>query len=157
MLPLVGAPFGTGLQVGGNGLLSAGQDYSPVQHLLDAEIGKATERFWGHFDVTDETLAVNVIEDIMKSARTNFLDTEHTLAHYRAEQWYPRWFDRSPWQGQAYEVDAERKMLERINAHCTEAIRRYTPPAIDPGKIAELKRIFRAAERKILGTNTTEV
>jgi len=32
-----------------DGLLSAGQDYSPVQHLLDVEAAKAVERFWGHF------------------------------------------------------------------------------------------------------------
>jgi trimethylamine--corrinoid protein Co-methyltransferase len=151
MYPLVGAPFGTGLFAGGGGLLSAGQDYSPVQHLLEAEINKAIERFWGTFEVDEETIAVDLIEEMMRRPQTNFLDTEHTLRHFRSEQWYPKWFDRTRWQEGSFETEAERKMLERIDGYCKDALRRYQRPEIDPGKIAELRRIFRAAERKILG------
>ena len=49
MYPLVSSPFGTGLAIGASGLLSAGQDYSPVQHLLDSEISGALQRFHGSF------------------------------------------------------------------------------------------------------------
>ena len=155
MLPLVGAPVGTGLQAAGNGLLSAGQDYSPVQHLLDVEINLAVGRFWGSFEVSEETIGLELIESMLGSAQTNFLDTDHTLAHYKAEQWYPRWFDRSRWQGDAAEVDAERKMLNRIDRYCKDAIERYEQPDIDQARAAELRRVFLAAEREILGTNAT--
>jgi len=155
MLPLVGWPFGTDQMIGGGGLLSAGQDYSPVQHMLDTEIGKAVERFRGHYEVNDETLAVELIEQAMRAAATNFLDTEHTFRHYAAEQWYPRWFDRTRWQDDDYERDAEARMLERIDRYCKDAIRDYQRPDVDPSKLAELKKIFLAAERKILGGNVT--
>ena len=155
MLPLVGIPFGTDQRIGGGGLLSAGQDYSPVQHMLDVEMAKAVERFWGHYDVSDETLAVELIEKVMSATATNFLDTEHTFRHYAAEQWYPRWFDRTRWQNDEHERHAERRMLERIDRHCKDAIRNYRRPDIDPAKVAELKRIFLAAEKQILGSNVT--
>ena len=149
MMPmgLSGCGLGYG---GGGGLLSAGQDYCPVQHLLDEEIGKALERFNGHFEVDDESLAVDLIQEIATADKTDFLQTDHTLKHYRDLQWYPRWFDRSLWQGTDYEVDAERKMLERIDAHCKDAIRRYERPDIDEAKVTELKKIYAAAEKQLL-------
>jgi len=155
MLPLVGAPVGTGLHPGGGGLLSAGQDYSPVQHLLDTEITEAAKRFWGSFEVSEETIALDLIESMLTSGRTNFLDTDHTLAHYRARQWYPRWFDRSRWRGHAAETDAERRMLARIDRYCKDAVERYEQPDIDTAKVAELRRVFVAAEQEILGRNVT--
>lgn len=156
MLPLIGAAVGTGTHFHGGGLLSAGQDYSPVQHLLDAEVGMAVQRFWGHFEVNDETLALDLIEKIATSSKTDFLDTDHTLAHYRSEHWYPRWLDRRLWQGTEHELRSESETLARIDRHCKEAVVRYTPPAIDPSKIRELTKIFRAAEKSILGVNVTE-
>ncbi len=155
MLPLVGIPFGTDQRMGGGGLLSAGQDYSPVQHMLDTEMGKAVERFWGHYEVSQDTLAVELTEQVMRAGATNFLDTEHTVRHYAAEQWYPRWFDRTRWQDDEYERQAETRMLERIDRHCKDAIRDYQKPDIDPPKVAELKKIFLGAERQILGSNVT--
>ena len=155
MFPLVGAALGTTLSVCGGGLLSAGQDYSPVQHLLDAELNSAVRRFWGTFEVNEETLALGLIEQIMQSGQTNFLNTEHTLAYFKTEQWYPRWLDRTRWQGEAVETDAERHMLERIDLYCRDAIASYERPNLDEAKIQELQCIFSAAERQMLGQNVT--
>ena len=157
MYPLVSAPLGTRLILRGNGLLSGGQDYSPVQHMLDAEISKAIERFWGSFEVSDETIALDLIEEMTRKGTTNFLDTDHTIRHFRLEQWYPKWFDRSRWQGQSFEVEAERKMLGRIDRYCRDAVKQYERPDIDQHRIDELRRIFLAAEREIVGGNEVRV
>jgi trimethylamine--corrinoid protein Co-methyltransferase len=151
LYPLVSAPFGTGLNPGGYGLLSAGQDYSPVQHLLDAEMASAVDRFWGGFEVSDETIAAELTAAVMARPGGDFLASDHTLRHFRAEQWYPRWFDRSLWQGQAHEHEAEPALLRRLEAYCKDAIRRYEPPALDPAKTAELRRIYATAERRLQG------
>ena len=151
MLPLAAAALGIGMYPGGGGLLSAGQDYSPVQHMLDVEIAKAVQRFYGHFEVSDDTLAVELIEQMIAAGRTDFLQTDHTLEHYKAEQWYPRWFDRTHWQNQDYETQVERRMLERIDAYCKAAVHGYERPDIDKSKLAELRRIYDAAQRSILG------
>ena len=155
MYPLVSAPFGTAARFCGNGLLSAGQDYSPVQHLLDAEMAKAVERFWGSFEVSEETIALDLIEEMVGKDGTNFLDTDHTLRHFRQEQWCPCWFDRTPFQEGAFELEAEQKMLQRIDRYYRDAIGRYEPPPADRSKIEELRLIFLAAERQILGENST--
>jgi trimethylamine--corrinoid protein Co-methyltransferase len=155
MCALLGAPFGTGRNLRSHGLLSAGQDYSPVQHMLDLEVSQAIERFWGHYEISDETIALDLIEHMMSAGQTSFLETEHTRAHYKAEQWYPRWFDRTPWKGGPYETEAEFQMLQRIDRYCRDAIARYERPALDESKLAELRRIFLSAERGILGSNST--
>jgi trimethylamine--corrinoid protein Co-methyltransferase len=155
MLPLVAVPLGLNRLPISAGLLSAGQDYSPLQALLDAEMTKAVERFWGSYEVSEDTLGLELIEQVCRAGKTDFLTTDHTVSHYRAEQWYPRWLDRSLWQGTAYEAGAEQEMLERINTYCREAIARYEPPQLDREKLAELERIFRAYERQWLGSNPT--
>jgi len=155
MLPLVAAPLGLSRLPAGGGLLPAGQDYSPVQHLLDAEMTQAVNRFWGSYEVDEDTLALELIEKVCRAGKTDFLSTDHTLAHYRAEQWYPRWLDRSPWQNTEYETHAEREMLERIDRYCRDAIARYEPSDLDQEKLSELERIFRAYERQLLGEKVT--
>ena len=157
MFGLMGQALGTDRTLPVGGLLSAGQDYSPVQHLLEADLAKSSERFWGHYEINDETIAVELIETMMRGGTTNFLDTDHTLEHYKTEQWYPRWLDRTAWQGTEHETQAEQKMLERIDQTIKDAIANYQPPDLDRSKIAELRKIFLAAEKACLGTNVTPV
>ncbi len=153
MFGLLCAPFGVGRWIGTDGLLSAGQDYCPVQHILDNEMNNAVERFWGHFEVNEDTLAVGLIEETMRKSNTNFLTTDHTLMHYQAEQWYPKWLDRSAWRGTEVELESEADMLQRINKYCKDAIAAYEPPEIDKAKVAELERIYLAAAKRITGAN----
>lgn len=147
MLPLVAAPLESGPSLDCSGLLSAGQDYSPVQQMLDTEIEDAIARFRGAFDVTPETLAVELMEEMMKKPTVNFTETEHTLEHFRLEQWYPRWFDRTLWRGRETEMQAEMEMFKRIDDYCKKAIAAYEPPDIDQAKIRELRRILQRAEK----------
>ena len=154
LLPLVGVAFGYGMSVSGEGLLSAGQDYSPVQHLLDAEIQTSVSRFFGSFDVSAETLALDLIEDVV-GGQADFLTAEHTLSHYRREQWYPNWLDRTRWQNPEYEREAEARMMDRIDRYVRDAIARYRQPQLDEARLRELGRIFRANYRDILGKEET--
>ena len=148
MYPLVSTPFGTGFSIGGDGLLSDGQDYSPVQQLLELEINASLDRFWGGFDISDDTLALDLIAEMITRGSTNFLDTDHTNQHYKREQWYPRWFDRTQWQGLPFEVESEAQMLARMDQHWKSAVARYQPPARDPHQLAELQLIYDAASKK---------
>ena len=151
LMPLCASPFGSGGYVINQGLLSAGQDYSPVQHLLDVEMNAALERFYSGFEVNEDTLAEGLLEELVPLRPTNFLDTEHTRAHYRKEQWYARWLDRTLWHGDDVEREAEHRMLQRIDQYCKDAIAGYEPPDLDPEKQGELEWIYRVAEKKILG------
>jgi trimethylamine--corrinoid protein Co-methyltransferase len=155
MFPLVAVPYGAGGGLSSQGLLSAGQGYSPVQHLLDAEIQAAVQRFRGGFSVNRETLAADVIAQAMQQESPDFLSTDHTLKHFRQEQWYPRWFDRRLWQGEEQERESEETLIRKIDETWRDAVSRYEKPEIDGHRIGELRRIFLHAERGILGGNTT--
>lgn len=155
LFPLLSMPFGYGVSEYGHGLLSAGQDYSPVQHLLDMELQGAVHRFLGNFEVNSETLAVELIEEMMRRDRATFIEEEHTLTHYLQEQWYPRWLDRTYWQGTEYERASEERMMARIDAHIKETIAHYQPPSLEAARISELRRIFLAYEQQLLGSNVT--
>ncbi len=157
LLPLAAAPFGYGIAAAYDGLLSAGQDYSPVQHLLEAELQGAVIRFYGGFEVNEETIALPLIEQVLTGKSKDFLGSDHTLEHYRREQWYPKWFDRRPWQGKEYELMAEAKMLESIAIYIEQAIKSYQPPEVEQAKIKELRQIFLSYEREVLGSNVTDV
>lgn len=146
MMALLTVPFSQNRGIGAEGLLSAGQDYSPVQHMLDTEMNGAVRRYWGHFDVDDETLATDLTAAMLAAPTTNFLDTDHTRLHHAASLWRTRWFDRAPWLGAEQELRSEHDMLARIDAYCQDAIRRYEAPEVDAAKIRELERILAAAE-----------
>lgn len=148
MFSLLALPFGVD-RIPSDGLLSAGQDYSPVQQILDAEMGNAIDRFKARFEVSHETIALDLIEESITSGRANFLDLDHTLRHFKTEQWMPRWLERGVWREDGSEIDAERKMLERINEYCRDAIRYYVPPDIDKEKLAELQCIYESVEHSL--------
>lgn len=134
----------------GAGLLSAGQDYSPVQHILDAEMLKSFERFSAGFAVDEDSLAVSLIDRVATQKGATFLDTDHTLARYAGEQWYPRFLDRRIWQGDVVEAQSERRMLDQIDRYWRDAVARYEPPEMDEGRLAEARRILAAAEAEVL-------
>lgn len=149
MLPLLAFPFEGYLPIPADGLLSAGQDYSPVQHLLSLDMREAMRRVLGTFEVSEETLALDVFDEIPVGSGETFLDKSHTLEHYKTEQWYPRWLDHRIWQGEPVEREAEREMLERIDDYWKDAVRRYQRPEIDEKRLKEAQKVLRAAEQEI--------
>ncbi|MGE5558481.1 MAG: trimethylamine methyltransferase family protein [Bacillota bacterium] len=155
MYNTIGSVFGSNRNLVCDGLLSAGQDYSPVQQMLECEMNKAIDRFWGHYEVNDETIALDLMQKIMRDPGANLLEEEHTFTHYKKEQWYPRWIDRSQWRGTEFEAAGEPEMMKRIDTYCKDAIRRYEQPSLDQAKLAELKKIFLHFERNVLGSNAT--
>jgi len=56
------------------------------EEMLDAEMSKALQRFWGSFEVSEDTMALELIEQVIAGEETGFLETEHTLSHFRAAQ-----------------------------------------------------------------------
>jgi len=150
MMPLVASPLVGWGCLCGDGLLSAGQDYSPVQHLLELDFLQGLGQFCQGFVTDADTLAVDLTDDVARRANGSFTDTDHTLKHFRG-QWHPRWLDRTPWRGEALEQDHERKMLSAIDACVRDAIARYEPPAVDTDKLAAARELLKRAEVELAG------
>ena len=90
------------------GYLESGLTGSLAQLVICDEIVGWIGHFMAPVEINDETLALDLIDEIGPDGQ--FLDTEHTLAHFR-EHWYPTVFDRhnyDRWQAAGGKSPAER-------------------------------------------------
>lgn len=78
------------------GYLESGLSGSLVQLALCHEMVSWIKRFRQELEISDETLALNLIDEIGPDGQ--FLDSEHTLHHCR-DRWIPRLFERDNYEG----------------------------------------------------------
>jgi len=77
----------------GMGMLDMGMTFSYTQLLLDNEIANMVNHVTRGIDVTDATMAVDTIREVIGSPINHFLMEEHTLEHMW-EQSQPTLFNR---------------------------------------------------------------
>ncbi len=95
LMALADAVSGTN-EVGFHGAVHAELTYHPVMSVLDDDIAGWIGRFIEGVEVTDETLAINLIEQV-GPIPGNFLTTEHTRKWWKKEQFIPKVADREPY------------------------------------------------------------
>jgi trimethylamine--corrinoid protein Co-methyltransferase len=78
------------------GYLESGLTGSLVQLLICDEVLSWLDHFVRGVEVNDETLALDLIDEVGPDGQ--FLDSDHTLQHFR-ERWYPNLFDRNNYDG----------------------------------------------------------
>ncbi|MBN1810038.1 MAG: trimethylamine methyltransferase family protein [Planctomycetes bacterium] len=81
----------------GAGKLSMDEIGSPVQMVIDNEYVGALKRFARGCDITEETLAVDVVNEVGPGKL--FIDHEHTARHFRGELWEPKIWAREMFAG----------------------------------------------------------
>ncbi len=143
----VGMAFLAGIRsFGGLTTLAFSDVGSAVQLMLDMELMYAVEKLAAGFDVDEEQLAEDVIKEIAPQG-AQFLDCEHTFAHFRDAQWFPELFDRRVTGAYALEP---RTMLDRARQKALHLI--DTAPNLCPLNDAqqkELERILVAADAEL--------
>ena len=95
----------------GAGLLSVDEVFSPIQMIIDNEYVAALKRFARGCEITEETLAVDVVKQV--GPGNVFLDTDHTLQHFRDEFWMPGLWSREmfdSWVAGDATTDVERAL-----------------------------------------------
>ncbi|MEW6354810.1 MAG: trimethylamine methyltransferase family protein [Planctomycetota bacterium] len=93
----------------GAGLLSVDEVFSPIQMILDNEIVGALRRIIRGCEISDETIAVDLIKEIGPGGF--FTDTDHTARTFRTEHWQPTLWAREmygTWAGGDTKTDLER-------------------------------------------------
>ena len=130
------------------GLLSVDEVFSPIQMVIDNEYAGALKRFARGCEITDETLAVDVVKAVGPGGL--FTGTDHTVAHFRSEIWEPGLWSRtmlSRWQVEGAKIDAE-----RARDVCAEVLARPdTPPRISERVETELRRVMDRALAELTG------
>lgn len=136
----------TGEHAGGvSGHLEGGLTFSPVQLLLDREMAAAIGHLAGPVEVTGETIGLDVILEVGHEEETKFIETEHTLRHFRSTLWLPQLMDRSGWNG----FETEEAALQKAQAKVNELIASYEKPEVDDDKLAKLREVVERARKAL--------
>jgi len=114
--------------IGTMGHLENAVTFSPVQLVIDNEIARSVRHMLKGFEVTPETLAVDVIKQVGPNG--TFLNHDHTLTHFRDELFASRLFDCSPW-GPA-STDPARGLEGKARAIAAELMQKETEPPLSP-------------------------
>jgi trimethylamine--corrinoid protein Co-methyltransferase len=129
---------------GAAGLMSSNPGCTSLEQLvIDNECADYLKRILRGFDVTDETLAVDLIREV--GIGGTFIDKEHTVKHMRNEHFFPELLNRD-----AYSVWKEKgatSIGERAKEKLKEILKRHYPPqpVLDTLTERTLEEIYREA------------
>lgn len=128
------------------GALDSAAVFSPTQAMIDLEMNEAIYRFARGMEVSDDTCAVDLIQELMFCENETYLETEHTAAHYRGVAWMPHLFDRTACDHAAPIPNAEDKLLRDADRAWRDLVDKHQPPELDPSFTREIDRIVAAAK-----------
>ncbi len=123
------------------GYLESGLTFSLAQLVICNEIVDWIEAFLKGVEVSDETLALDLIAQVGPEGQ--YLKTDHTLKHYR-ERWYPRLFERATYK--AWVEKGSKTLGERAVEHVEQVLSEHKPVPLPDNVRMRLREIVRRAE-----------
>ena len=112
--------------------------------VLDAETYEHARAYLRRFEVNDDTLALDIIHKVGPGG--HFLDTKHTLAHFKKEIWSRELSDTF-----ILDPAAKGSFIEKAQAKVREILATHRAPLIEEAVDKEMNRIIEDAERDIGG------
>jgi trimethylamine--corrinoid protein Co-methyltransferase len=122
--------------VSATGTLYGSRVFAFENVLLDAELWDLAATMLQGIPVTDDDLALPVIEDVGPGG--HFLDQDHTLAHMR-ERWSGRFFARETWE--EWEALGRPEPKDRARDRAVDLIASHQPIPLDEAVDRELQAI----------------
>ncbi len=113
------------------GYLESGLCYSLAQLAICDEIVSWLEHCLRGVDVSDVALAVDLIDQIGPDGQ--YLDSEHTLAHFR-ERWYPTLIERDNYAN--WQAKGSKTMEQRANERVQAILDKHEPEPL-PSDVAQ--------------------
>jgi trimethylamine:corrinoid methyltransferase-like protein len=102
--------------------------------------------------VSDETLCVDVINDLEFCEKGTYLESEHTLRHFREIVWDTQLFDRTyRRESMLRPEDEDEKILKKADAAWRELVAGQELLEVDAQFSTELDRIVESARRELAG------
>ena len=133
------------------GLLDNGSAFSPTQAMIDLDANRAMFKLGQGFPVNDDTLCVDLINRLEFCESEVYLQSDHTLAHFRDVMWDTRVFDRTYRRGGSYRpADADARVLEEADREWRRIVAGHAPPARDKHFRAEVDGIVDAARKEFM-------
>jgi trimethylamine--corrinoid protein Co-methyltransferase len=112
--------------------------------VLDDEVAGYIKRVMQGIEVSDETLAVDVIDEVGPGG--TFLAHPHTRKWFRKEQYFPSIFDRRKFEDWVRHgrKDAVQRATERVQ----EILKEYWPEPLDPDIRKNLENYVKQVEKR---------
>jgi len=110
------------------------------QIILDAEACEHARAYLRRFEIDDDTLAIDVIQEVGPGG--HFLDKKHTLEHFRREIWSRELSDTF-----ILDPTAKGSFLERSKAKVKEILAEHTAPPLNDDVRREMEQILSDAEK----------
>lgn len=120
------------------GLLEFCMTASYEKYVMDNEILGEVMRVLKGVEVTDETLAVDVIKSVGPGG--NFVQEDHTFDHMRDEHFVPVVADRQ--QREIWEKEGSKDTYKRCNEIAREAIASHKPVPVDEAVVKAIRARF---------------
>ncbi len=134
------------------GLLDNGSAFSPTQAMIDLDANQAMFKLGQGIPINEDTLCVDLINRMEFCEAETYLQTDHTLEHFRDVMWDTRVFDRTYRRDGAYlPATADAQILEAADKEWRRLVASQSPPQRDARFRAELDRIVDAARGELLG------
>jgi trimethylamine---corrinoid protein Co-methyltransferase len=122
------------------GYLDSGMTNSIEQIVICDEIIAYTKQFMKEVEVNDETLALDVINQVGPDG--DFLGNKHTLKHFR-QDWYPKLFERRNYDG--WKKDGGKTMRQRAREKAVEILEHHKPEPLADSVVKKLDQIVEEA------------
>ena len=134
---------------GANTLLLHGSVYGelthhPIQAILDDDIAGMVGRFMRGVEVSDQTLAIDLIEEV-GPIPGHFLSKEHTRKWWKLEQFLPKAADRLTYP--EWMKTGKKGCLNYAKERAEEILATHKPTPLTPGQEEEVERILEEARK----------
>ena len=139
LLPVLAGATG----VGTLGHVENALTFSYEQLVIDNEIAGYIRRMLQGFEVTEETIAVDVIKEV--GIGGNYLAHPHTAQNYRREFWRPDLMERLPWE--AWSQQEVRGLEAKAKARARKILAEHHPEPLRPEQVRAIDEIVGAARR----------
>jgi len=130
---------------GGSGMYDDGKIMSAIQLLLDREYAVGVGSLSKGLDPTPENLGLETAFEVEVGLQTNYLQSDHTLRHFRECLWLPKLIERSGWNGFADEA----QVLEKTKAKVRDLLAQYQKPEGREDQLAAMREVFERARRAL--------
>jgi len=132
------------------GTLDSAAVFSPTQAMIDLEFNEAIFKFYRGMEVDDETMCLDLISELEFCADRTYLESDHTLRHFRQLGWNPQLFDRTACNHTAPAEASDAKLLAEADHQWRELVQQQGPVERDKAFVDELDRIVAAAKAELL-------
>jgi trimethylamine--corrinoid protein Co-methyltransferase len=150
-LTLLHTALGGGHLVHDMGYLESGLTSSLAQLAICNEIVDWVKAAMQPIEVSDETLALDLIDEIGPDGQ--LLESDHTLRHYR-DRWYPDLIERSIFD--EWSAAGSKTLGQRAAEKVDEILASHTPEPLAPEVAAAVHAVVERAERAHANSTTSK-